>query len=275
MHYELPLGEIVLDFFDQLKTRTRGYASLDYHFSGYRQSDLVKLDILLTGEPVDALSLIPRASARSCAARRWCTQAAPEIPRQLFEVAIQAAIGSKVIARETVTAVRKDVHRQVLRRRHQPQAQAAREAEGRQEADEAGRQGRDPAGGLPRRARARAGRQGPPDGRRRGRSRRAPPHFAAPDVRFHDSWLEALREIPRRGASRPARRGHLRGPRRVRPVLLGGQRCRGAAGRATRPGRPVRHASAGGVGRRLRPADRALVGRRRRVPRPALLSGTG
>jgi GTP-binding protein LepA len=109
MHYRLPLSEIVLDFFDQLKSRTKGYASLDYEVGAYRQSDLVKLDILLAGEPVDALSLIvprDRAHARGKALVEKLRQV---IPRQLFEVAVQAAIGNRVVARETVKAKRKDV----------------------------------------------------------------------------------------------------------------------------------------------------------------------
>ncbi len=109
MHYRLPLSEIVLDFFDQLKTRTRGYASLDYEYSGYRQSDLVKLDILLAGEPVDALSLITPRERAHLRGKALVTKLRQKIPRQLFEVPVQAAIGNKVVARETVKAVRKDV----------------------------------------------------------------------------------------------------------------------------------------------------------------------
>ena len=109
MHYSMPINEIIYDFFDTLKARTKGYASLDYELEGYRSSDLVKVDMLVNGDQVDALSFIAHKDKAYGRARRLCEKLKDNIPRQLFEVPVQAAIGGKVIARETVRAMRKDV----------------------------------------------------------------------------------------------------------------------------------------------------------------------
>jgi len=109
LHYELPLNEIIYDFFDALKSRSKGYASLDYELKGYKPSKLVKLDFMLNGEVVDALSFIVFEERAYTRARKIAEKLKENIPRQLFEIPIQAAIGSKIIARETVKAMRKDV----------------------------------------------------------------------------------------------------------------------------------------------------------------------
>jgi GTP-binding protein LepA len=107
--YDLPFAEVVLDFYDRLKTISRGYASLDYHISGYWESPLQKLEILVNGDPVDALSVIVHRERSYQRGRELCQRLREVIPKQMYEVAIQAAIGAKVIARETVKAFRKDV----------------------------------------------------------------------------------------------------------------------------------------------------------------------
>jgi GTP-binding protein LepA len=109
LHFEFPLSEIVFDFYDKLKSYSRGYASFDYDFKDFKKSDLVKLDILLNGEPVDALSTIVHRDKAFEWGKKLCTKLRQLIPRQMFEVAIQAAIGAKIVARETISAMRKNV----------------------------------------------------------------------------------------------------------------------------------------------------------------------
>lgn len=120
LKYELPLNEIIYDFFDALKSRSRGYASFDYELKGYEQSQLVKLDILINKETVDALSFIVFEGSAYERGRKMCEKLKDEIPKHLFEIPIQAAVGGKIIARETVRAMRKDVLAEVLRRRYLP-----------------------------------------------------------------------------------------------------------------------------------------------------------
>ncbi len=107
--YDMPLSEMLVGFYDELKSRTQGYASLDYSYEGYKESKLVKLDVLVNGQPVDALSLITHQDKAQGQGRELVTKLRKLIPRQLFEVPIQAAIGSKVIARENISAMRKNV----------------------------------------------------------------------------------------------------------------------------------------------------------------------
>ena len=109
IHYVMPMGEIVYDFFDALKSRTKGYASYDYQMKGYSKSKLVKLDVMLAGDSVDALSFIVFSDNAYSRARRIAEKLKEYIPRQLFEVPVQVAVGGKIIARETVKALRKDV----------------------------------------------------------------------------------------------------------------------------------------------------------------------
>ena len=148
--YELPLAEVVMDFFDKLKSVSRGYASLDYEFHEFRAADVVKLDILINGERVDALSVMVHRSVALYRGREVAAKMRKLIPRQMFDVAVQASIGAQIIARENDQGDAQERARQMLRRRHHAQEEAPRKAEGRQEADEGRGQRRDSAGGVPR-----------------------------------------------------------------------------------------------------------------------------
>ena len=148
IEYEMPLAEVVLDFFDRLKSVSRGFASFDYHFERFQPANLIRLDVLINKERVDALSIIVHRDNAQRRGRDLVDRMRELIPRQMFDVAIQAAIGSQIIARSSVKALRKNVTAKCLWRRCVAQTQAVGKAKGRQATYETGRIGRNSAGGF-------------------------------------------------------------------------------------------------------------------------------
>jgi translation elongation factor EF-4 len=138
MIFELPLAEVIYDFYDKLKSVTQGYGSFDYDIIDYRDTDLVKVDILINGERVDALSQLVHRDRSVERARSACEKLRDEIPRQMFKIAIQGAIGGKIISRNHRFRLSKGRHRQMLRGRHHPQTQTAGKTESGQKAHENG-----------------------------------------------------------------------------------------------------------------------------------------
>ena len=150
--YDLALADVIYDMHDKLKSTTRGYGTMDYELLGYRPGDLVRLDILVKGERVDALSIVCDRRDADVRGRAVIKKLKEEIPRHMFEVPLQAAIGTPDHRPRDDQRHAQERHRQVLRRRHHPQTQALGKAKGRQEADEVDRPGRHPAEGVPGRA---------------------------------------------------------------------------------------------------------------------------
>ncbi len=214
--YAVPLAEVVVNFFDHLKSRTKGYASLDYEPDGYATADLVKVDLLINHTPVDAFSTIVHKSQADFYGRRMTEKLRELIPRQMFDVPIQAAIGGRVLARETVKARRKDVLAKCYGGRYHPQTEASREAEGGQEEDEEHRAGGGPPGSIRLRAQA---------GRLNGRSWLHHCFARSRSIRCSNNWRLTCPQCPRmlqlpfRDSRRPTGSTPGRTSHRPRPRL--------------------------------------------------------